>query len=106
MQKDLELYEILYLVEPTFTEEELEKKVDFYRDFMTQRGSQVLVQNRGKRSLSYSIKGFETANYIQMIYVGNQKLIQNLEVVINRDESVLRHITTRVHSKSPLLKYL
>lgn len=96
MQKDLELYEILYLVNPTFTEVELENKVDFYRDYLTQRGSQVMVQNRGKRSLSYSIKGFEIASYIQMTYVGNQKLIKSLDVEISRDESILRHLTTRV----------
>ena len=96
MQKDLELYEILYLVNPNFTETELEAKVEFYRDFLIQRGSQVMIQNRGKRSLSYNIKGFESASYIQMTYVANQKLIKSLDVAINRDESILRHLTTRV----------
>jgi ribosomal protein S6 len=93
MEKDLELYEVLYLVDPTFTETELETKVDYYRDFLTQRGSQVMVQNRGKRSLSYNIKGFESATYIQMTYVGNQKLIKSLDVAISRDDSILRHLT-------------
>ena len=96
MEKELELYEILYLVKPTFTEQELENKVEFYRTFLTQRGSQVMVQIRGKRSLSYSIKGYETANYIQMIYVGNQTLIKNLDMEIQRDEGVLRHLTTKL----------
>lgn len=103
MQKDLELYEILYLVNPTFTETELETKVDFYRDFLTQRGSQVMVQNRGKRSLSYNIKGFESASYIQMTYVGNQKLIKSLDVAISRDDSILRHLTTKVTSESSMI---
>ena len=96
MEKELELYEILYLVKPTFTEQELENKVEFYRTFLTQRGSQVMVQIRGKRSLSYSIKGYETANYIQMIYIGNQTLIKNLDMEIHRDDSILRHLTTKL----------
>ena len=100
MQKDLELYEVLYLVDPTFTEVELENKVDFYRDFLTQRGSQVMVQNRGKRSLRYNIKGFETANYIQMTYVANQKLIKSLDIEIRRDDAILRHLTTRVPAET------
>jgi small subunit ribosomal protein S6 len=104
MQKDLELYEILYLVNPTFTETELETKVDYYRDFLTQRGSQVMVQNRGKRSLSYNIKGFESASYIQMTYVGNQKLIKSLDVAIKRDDAILRHLTTKVRSESPMIR--
>nr|YP_009550229.1 ribosomal protein S6 [Tisochrysis lutea]YP_009873622.1 ribosomal protein S6 [Isochrysis galbana]AUM82531.1 ribosomal protein S6 [Tisochrysis lutea]QKW88505.1 ribosomal protein S6 [Isochrysis galbana] len=96
MQKELELYEMLYLVDPSFTESELDSKTSFYRDFLISRGSQVMVQNRGKRSLSYKIRGCETANYIQMIYVGNQKLRENLNTTISRDSSVLRHLTTKI----------
>nr|WKK50274.1 ribosomal protein S6 [Ochrosphaera neapolitana] len=96
MEKDLELYEILYLVDPNFNETELKDKINFYRDFLTQLGSQVMVQNRGKRNLSYSIKGFESATYIQMLYVGNQKLIKNLNLALGRDNTILRHLTTKV----------
>ncbi len=55
-----------------------------------------MVQNRGKRSLSYPIKGFETANYIQMLYLGNGKLVNLLNQEIKRDASVLRNMTTKV----------
>jgi len=103
MEKELELYEVLYLINPTFTEQELENKIEFYRDFLTKKGSQVMVQNRGKRSLSYSIKGFDTANYIQMVYVGNKKLINSLDITINRDESILRHLTTKVRQLPQVL---
>jgi ribosomal protein S6 len=96
MQKELELYEMLYLVDPGFAKSDLEAKTSFYRDFLTSRGSQVMVQNRGKRSLSYKIRGCETANYIQMIYVGNQKLRTNLDIEIGRDISILRFLTTKI----------
>ncbi len=98
MQKELELYEVLYLIEPTFTEQEIIEKVDFYQNFLTSKGSQVMVQNRGKRNLSYPIKGFETANYIQMLYLGNGSLVSNLDKQIQRDVNVLRHITTKLQS--------
>ena len=55
-----------------------------------------MVQNRGKRTLSYPIKGFESANYIQMVYLGNGTLVNALNKEIKRDESVLRNITTRL----------
>ena len=103
MQKELELYEILYLINPSFTEQELENKIEFYRDFLTKKGSQVMVQNRGKRSLSYNIRGFETANYIQMVYVGNKKLINSLDVTISRDDSILCHLTTKVRQLPQIL---
>ena len=37
MQKELELYEILYVVEPTFTEQETEEKMEYYQKFLTER---------------------------------------------------------------------
>ena len=99
MKKEIELYESIYLLIPSFTQQEIASRIDYYQTFLTEQGSQVMVQNRGKRSLSYPIKGFECANYIQMIYLGNGKLINALNKEIKRDESVLRNITTRLPEK-------
>ena len=55
MQKELNLYELLYLVNSSFTEQELSKKIDSYKEFIINSGSQVMVENRGKREgLCYS----------------------------------------------------
>jgi len=97
MQKELNLYEVLYLVKSTFTEEELSKKINFYKELILNAGSQVMLENRGKRQLSYQIQGLETANYIQMLCVGNGKLIQKLDSALARDETVLRYITTKLN---------
>ena len=96
MKKEIELYEIIYLVNPSFTQQEISAKMEFYQSFLTKQGSQVMVQNRGKRALSYPIKGFESANYIQMIYLGNGKIVNTLNQEIKRDEAILRNITTRL----------
>ena len=95
MQKELELYENLYLIKPTFTEVEVAEKIDYYQEFLTNKGSQVMIKNRGKRQLSYPIQGFLTANYIQMFYLGNGELVNSLNKEIQRDENVIRHITTK-----------
>ena len=50
-----------------------------------------------------NIKGFETANYIQMVYVGNKTLINSLDITISRDESILRHLTTKVRQLPQIL---
>lgn len=96
MQNDLEIYELLYLVDPYFPLDELEKKVNFYAQFLMDRGSEVMIQNRGKRNLSYKIRNFDNANYIQMTYVGNQKLTNSINLVMRRDEAILRALTTKV----------
>ena len=96
MQKELELYEILYLVQPSFTERDTAEKIDYYQEFLTNKGSQVLIKNRGKRQLSYPIQGFSTANYVQMFYLGNGGLVNSVNKEIQRDENVIRNITTKI----------
>ena len=96
MNKELELYETIYLLTPNFNQQEILSKITYYQDFLTQKGGKVMVQNRGNRTLSYPIKGFERANYIQMIYLGNGATVNILNKEIKRDESILRNVTTRV----------
>jgi|TARA_B100001094_G_C18123325_1_gene768061 small subunit ribosomal protein S6 len=98
MYKELEYYEAIYLISPNLTEQEVSTKMEFYQNFLQNKGSQVTVQNRGKRSLSYPIKGFETANFIQMLYVGNGNLLKVLTKEILRDARVLRHLITKMPS--------
>tara|TARA_B100000579_G_scaffold422510_1_gene424615 strand:+ start:598 stop:906 length:309 start_codon:yes stop_codon:yes gene_type:complete len=98
MYKQLEYYEAIYLISPNLTEQEVSTKMEFYQNFLQNKGSQVTVQNRGKRSLSYPIKGFETANFIQMLYVGNGNLLKVLTKEILRDTRVLRHLITKMPS--------
>ena len=98
MYKELEYYEANYLISPNLTEQEVSTKMEFYQNFLQNKGSQVTVQNRGKRSLSYPIKGFETANFIQMLYVGNGNLLKVLTKEILRDTRVLRHLITKMPS--------
>ncbi len=101
MRKELELYEILFLLDPNLVENEIANKIEFYQDFLTAKGSKVMVQNQGRKSLSYVIKNFEAANFIQMVFLGNGQLVDLLNRTIRRDERVLRHIVTKLNK--PLL---
>ena len=96
MTKKLDIYEILYLVDTSFTEEKLENKIEFYRDFAVKNGSSAIVKNCGQKDLSYTVKKQTSANYIQMVYVGNNKLVNLMNQEMNRDEDILRHFTTKL----------
>ena len=95
MRKELELYEILILLDPNLIE--VDNKIEFYQEFLTSKGSKVMVQNQGRKGLSYAIKKFEAANFIQMVFLGNGQLIDLLNSTIRRDEQVLRHIVTKLN---------
>jgi len=96
MNKELDLYELILLLKYTVTEAETAEKIELYRDFLAEKGSQVMVKNHGKRSLAYPIKGFETATFVQLVYCGNGDLIKEINVEIQRDDAILRAITTKL----------
>lgn len=101
MKKELELYELVLLIKYTTTEQETISKTEFYRNFLIEKGSQVLVKNQGKISLAYPIKGFDIATSIQFTFLGNGDLLKQLNVEIQRDQTVLRAITTKLLNQTP-----
>ena len=101
MKKELELYELVLLLKYTTTEQETISRTEFYRNFLIEKGSQVLVKNQGKVSLAYPIKGFDIATSIQIVFLGNGDLINQMNVEIQRDETVLRAITTKLTNQVP-----
>ena len=96
IKKELELYELILLVKFTSTESETNDRIQRYKDFLTERGSQVMVKNQGKRSLAYPIKGFDTATSVQIVYLGNGDLVKQIGTEIQHDEFILRAITTKL----------
>jgi len=96
MKKELEIYELVLLLKFTLTEPEVLQKLDYYKNLLTAKGSQVMVKNYGKKSLAYPIKGFDMAISIQLVYLGNGNIVKLLNTEIQRDESILRAITTKL----------
>lgn len=97
-KKELELYELVLLLKFTTIEEDTQKKIDFYKNFITSKGSQVIVKIKGKKSLAYQIKGFDIATSVQIIYLGNGDLIKQINTEIQRDDFVLRGLTTKLQN--------
>ena len=96
MKKELELYELVMLLKFTATEEDTMRKIEFYRDFLIEKGSQVMVKTHGKVYLAYPIKGLDIATSVQIVYLGNGDLNKQLNTEIQRDESILRTITMKL----------
>ena len=99
-KKELELYELVLLLKFTTVEDTTRERLDFYKNFIKDKGSQVMVKNNGKKSLAYPIKGFEIATSVQIVYLGNDTLIRQINTEIQRDEFVLRGLTTKLMNKS------
>jgi len=100
VKKELELYELVLLIKFTAVDGAVNERVDFYRDFIKDKGTQVMVKNNEKKSLAYPIKGFETATSVQFVYLGNDDLIRQINTQIQRDDFVLRGLTTKLMDQS------
>ena len=96
MKNELQIYELMLLVKPTLTENLINEKVEYYKNLLTKKGSQLMVKNFGKKSLSYLIKGFDTGTSLQLVYIGNGDLVKQINIEIQRDEFVLRGLTTKL----------
>ena len=55
-----------------------------------------MVKNNGKKSLAQPIKGFESATLVQIVYLGNKNLVRQINMEIQRDEFILRGLTTKL----------
>ena len=95
-KKELELYELILLLKYITVEDATREKIDFYRDFIKDKGTQVMVKNNGKKSLAYPIKGFESATLVQIVYLGNKNLVRQINMEIQRDEFILRGLKTKL----------
>ena len=96
MVNGLDIYDVLYLVKTNLTDEELVQKTDFYENFIKKNGSSSVVKKCGIKDLSYTIKKETSANYIQMVYIGNDNLVKLLNREMSRDDEILRYFTTKL----------
>ena len=55
-----------------------------------------MIKIKGKTSLAYPIKKFDTALHVVITYLGNGALIKQMNTEIQRDESILRTVTTKL----------
>jgi len=52
-------------------------------------------QNLGTKLLSYPVKGFSSATYVQLTYQGNGTLVRDITRQLSLSENVIRHITIK-----------
>ena len=90
-------YELMFIVVPTVTDEELDKLVAQMEGAVTTAGGEVLSADRlGKRKLAYRIARFEEGIYILLNIRGTGEMIKELERRLKVTDSVIRFVTVRV----------
>jgi small subunit ribosomal protein S6 len=94
---NLQSYELMAIFTPVLSEDDYKSAQKKYSDFITSHGGEIVHQDSwGLRSLAYPIQKKTTGLYFVLEYNAPTDVNEKLEVQMNRDESIIRHMVTRL----------
>lgn len=91
-------YEIMFIVRPTLSEDEVKKVVDSFKKVITDNGSKVTeVKEMGQRELAYEIKKFKSGYYFVFeVEANDDKAIKEFDRLALISKDIVRHLITKL----------
>ena len=91
-------YEIMFIVRPTLSEDEVKKVVTSFKKVITDNGSKVTeVKEMGQRELAYEIKKFKSGYYFVFEVEGkDDKAIKEFDRLGLISGDMIRHLITKI----------
>lgn len=91
-------YEMMLIFTPVLTEEEFKNAQNKFMDFIKENGGAIVHHNAwGLRPLAYPIQKKTTGFYVVVEYTAPTDLNAKLEIQLNRDETVMRHMVNHLN---------
>jgi len=98
-------YEVMFIVRPDVTEEDLDKLVSTLQNHATSAGATVKhAEKMGKRRLAYDVKKFQEGQYVLFTLNADGKAIHELERRLRVTEQVIKFITVRTDEEQQRLE--
>lgn len=95
--QNLQSYELMVIFTPVLAEDEFKAAQKKFADFIKENGGEIVHQDAwGLRSLAYPISKKTTGLYWVLEYKAATDVNAKLEIQMNRDESIMRHMITRL----------
>lgn len=91
-------YEIMFIVRPTLSEDEVKKVVKDFSDIITKNDGKVTKEeNMGQRELAYEIKDFKSGYYFVFeVEAKDDKAIKEFDRLALINNDIVRHLITKV----------
>ncbi|WP_055427496.1 30S ribosomal protein S6 [Bifidobacterium aesculapii] len=84
-------YELMFIADPELDERGLKKLTEQYLELVTKEGGSVDEPDIwGRRKLAYEINGKTEGNYVVVTYTAEPAVSDELDRVLNLNESVIR----------------
>ena len=97
-------YELMFIVRPDMTEEDLDKLISTLQSVVPPSGGTVQrVDKMGKRRLAYTVRRFHEGIYVLMMMEGGGAVIHELERRLRVTEPVIKFLTVRIDEEQKRL---
>jgi len=97
-------YELMFIVRPDMTDEDLDKLISTLQSAVpASLGTVRSVEKMGKRRLAYTVRRFNDGIYVLMIVEGGGPVIHELERRLRVTEPVIKFLTVRVDEEQKRL---
>ncbi|MBF2020820.1 MAG: 30S ribosomal protein S6 [Hydrococcus sp. C42_A2020_068] len=98
-------YELVYILRPDLTEEQVQQVVNKYRDLLIeQKAEDVQIKIWGKRRLAYPIAKHQDGTYVQVNYTGDGTQVAAIERAMRLSDEVIRYLTIKLEQKKSAAK--
>ena len=96
-------YELLFILKPTLTEDEVKVKADFIKEIITKNGGEIAnVVEMGTRKLAYKIEKYERGTYFVIYFKAPTQLIAELVRNLRITEEVIRFLPVKYENKKEI----
>ena len=91
-------YEIMFIVRPTLTEEEIKAVAENFQNVLTNNGANVTnFKEMGQRELAYEIKKFKSGYYFLInVEANDDKAVKEFDRLALISSDVVRHLITKM----------
>lgn len=100
------LYEGMYILSATLSEESRKKAFEKITDGIAQKGGEIhKIHDQGRRKLAYPIKGKREGHYYVLYFSAPTKIIADLWKEYHLHEDLIRFMTMRVEKVLETLEF-
>lgn len=96
MAKTSEKYEVMYIINPNLSEDEIHEIVEKFKTLVEQNGTLDEMEEIGKRKLAYEINYLNEGYYVLVKFTSAPEFPAELDRILGINDGVIRSlITTR-----------
>lgn len=106
MKENKQLYEGMYILSPTLSEDARKKAVEKITNGITSRGGEIhKVHDQGRRKIAYEIRGSREGHYFLLYFSSQTSKLSELWREYQLNEDLLRFITLRTDEVLETLEF-